>query len=101
MVESLLPKLHERAKIIRSTFYQINAGANNTSGEGPVTRREKKGFTMILAMTKLDMWLNNGEESLRPTEYPVIINLKPGRIAALRDTTSYYIPINTVYFSYK
>ena len=82
-------------------FYQINAQAEDGIGEAPVTRRERRGYTVLFAITRLDLWLNPRNQKLAYSEYPILIHLKSKHLAILTDTTDYYVPPSTGATAYK
>ena len=45
-------------------FYQINAQAENGIGETLVTRRARRDYTVLFAITRLDLWINTSNQKL-------------------------------------
>ena len=98
MVKYLLPTIHKWATDTNQKYYQINAGGEVTA---PTPRKAKRGYTVVFSITKLDIWLNPGDETLPPEDYPILMVLNTKHIAVMRDTTNYYIPPTTRFNSLK
>ena len=66
-----------------------------------MTRRAKRGYTVLFAITRLDLWLNPSKQNLEYRAYPILIHLKSKHFAILTDTTDYYVPPTTGLTAYK